>query len=184
MRIHLDDGLARLCERLTREAAPALVEALEEELGKIMTHARANWPVGQERTLVGDTKVRRRQARDLPRPKGLKSGDPGWEDYVEANRLHHERGEETGATVGQPRRPHSRDLLEQVIQVDPGSGTITGKIVIDTKGNYAVKIKSDKNGLGGGSPWQILVRKPVRAAAKVIAKKGGAKLKVRALRGR
>ena len=63
-----------------------------------------------------------------------------------------------------PPRPHSRDLIETGT-----AATATGVeayTLVDV--GYVFYIKS-KKALGGGSPWQLLLRKPGIAAGKRIA---------------
>ena len=57
-------------------------------------------------------------------------------------------------------RAHSRDLLEAQIVVET-NGTVRARIV--NTADYAYKIKTAQNGVMG-SPWQILVNQPFKAA--------------------
>ncbi len=57
-------------------------------------------------------------------------------------------------------RPHSRDLLEAEIVVET-NGTVRARVT--NSADYAYKIKTSQNGVDG-SPWQILVNRPFKAA--------------------
>lgn len=113
--VEVDDAASELLERAVRAAAPKALEVMEREIDAILDRARAEWPVGRERT-----------ARS-------------------------ERG-----------RPHSRDLFDLEIRLDPSGPAV--EIVVLNRADYAYKIKS-----GGTSPWQDLIRKPILAAMQRIA---------------
>jgi hypothetical protein len=62
-------------------------------------------------------------------------------------------------------RVHSRDLFE----VSEQFSATQFRAVVSNSAPYAYFIRSMKNGLGGGSPWQILARRPALALAPRLA---------------
>lgn len=70
--------------------------------------------------------------------------------------------ERAGAERG---RPHSRDLFEVYTRLSMDEVSV----VVVNWADYAYKIKTDQNGLLWRSPWQELVRKPMRERAPEIA---------------
>jgi hypothetical protein len=70
-----------------------------------------------------------------------------------------------GWPVGRDRgEPHSRDLFEVDVRIDPVDFAVEG--VITNRAPYAYKILLPG---GYGSPWQKLIRKPTLDAAQRIA---------------
>lgn len=83
---------------------------------------------------------------------------------AEAERL--ERGAVGRWPIGRDRgRPHSRDLFDSGLRIV--SDGIEG--FVSNRAPYIIYIKTMKNGLQGKSPYQELLRKPLRAAAKTVA---------------
>lgn len=70
--------------------------------------------------------------------------------------------ERAGAERG---RPHSRDLFD--VQTRLSLDEVS--VVVLNGADYAYKIKTDQNGLLWQSPWQELIRKPMRERAPEIA---------------
>jgi hypothetical protein len=83
----------------------------------------------------------------------------------EAEEIRHEA--EGRWPVGRERgRPHSRDLFEHGLRID-GSTLVAW---VRNPADYLFYIKTYKNGLGGKSAFQELLRKPLKAAAGDVAR--------------
>ncbi len=70
--------------------------------------------------------------------------------------------------VGKDRkgREHSKDLFEKALRI---AGTDAIEANLTNTADYSYMIKSQKNGLGGKSPYQELMRKPAIEAGEKLA---------------